>query len=164
MSVDTDDLPTSLAPHVYETYVHDAAGWLDDGLFAIGELEVPEELAEFGVSEERFLSDVRARANEDHEPEPETDDQISQTERIDWAALFMEFNFHTVDADGRHAVPEIVLLEAVRVSEQGIAGDASTHVSRAVESGALAVERAVAKTGTPTLRGYKCPEVHPDGS
>jgi len=164
MSVDTDGLPTSLAPHVYKSYVHDAAGWLDDGLFAIGELEVPEELAEYGVHEERFFADVRARADEDHEPEPETDDKISQTGRIDWGALFKEFSFHVVDANGRHAIPEGPLVEAVWVSAQGIAGNGRTHVTRAVETGALTVERTVAENGEPTLRGYRCPEVHPDAS
>jgi len=49
------------------------------------------------------------------------------------------------------------------VSDQGIAGDASSHLSRAVEAGAIEPERVVAETGNPTLRGYRCPEVHPDG-
>jgi len=70
----------------------------------------------------------------------------------------------TVDADGRHAVPETAVLEGIRVSGQGIAGDASSHLTRAVEAGALQAERVVAETGNPTLRGYRCPEVHPDGT
>lgn len=159
---DTDGLPAALDPHLYKSYVADAAGWLDDGLFTLDELEVPEELAEFGVEPERFAADVRARADEDYTPEPDSDDGITQSDRIDWGALFREFNFHTVDAYGRHAVPEVPLVEAVRVSGQGIAGDAHSHVSAAVESGALQVERTVAETGAPTLRGYRCPEVHPD--
>jgi len=161
----TDDLPVALDPQVYESYVADAADWLDDGLYTIDDREVPDELAEYDIGRARFVADVRERAAEEYSDAPDTDDDaIRQTGRIDWGALFKEYNWHTVDADGRHAVPETAVLEGIRVSDQGIAGDASSHLSRAVEAGALEREATVAKNGEPTLRGYRCPEVHPDGT
>jgi hypothetical protein len=164
MSIQTDDLPVSLEPRVYESFVADAANWLDDGLYTPEDLELPDELAEYDIDRERFLADARDHAAEEFsdEPDPDDDDAIRQTGRIDWGALFEEFNFHTLDGAGNHAVPSTALVEAVAVSGQGIAGDPREHVSRAVEAGQLEAVRTVGKNGKPTLRGYRCPEVQPN--
>jgi len=164
MSIQTDDLPISLSADLYRSFVDDAAGYVDDGLYALEELEVPAELAEdYDISRERFIDDVREWAAEDYdEDDPDTDEAIRQTDRIDWGALFKEFNFHSLDVVQKHAVPPTALVAAVETSEQGIAGDPEGHVSRAVEDGALNREQAVGEHGEPILRGYRCPEVHPD--
>jgi len=162
MSIQTDDLPVSLSQQLYESYVDDAAEYVDDGLYTLEELEVPGELAEdYGIGRERFIDDVRQWAAEDYtEDDPDNDEAIRQTGRIDWKALYREFGFHVIDGAGNHAVPSTPLVEAVAVSEQGIAGDARAHVSRAVEAGALEPVRTVGENGKPTLRGYRCPGVH----
>jgi hypothetical protein len=162
MSSQSDDLPISLSKQLYQSFVDDAAGYVDDGLYSLADLEVPEELAEdFGIDRERFVADVRERAEEDFtEDDPDEAEGIRQTGRIDWPALFEEFGFHVIDGAQNHAVPPTPLVTAVEVSKQGIAGDPEVHVSRAVDDGDLEPVRTIAEHGQPTLRGYVCPGVH----
>ena len=157
------DLPSSLDPEVYSRRVDTAARLLDDGTASLEELTLPDELAEFDVDYDAFEADVEAKLDtisDDDDAAAGAGTVVEATADIDWGALFQEFGFHTVDANGNWAVPRTTLLEAIDVSEQGIQGDARAHVETAVERGILEPVHLNEDGGTTVLQGYRCLEVH----
>lgn len=88
---------------------------------------VREELAERQETETSALRD-----------DGEDQNTITDARGVDWQALWEEFGFNTPNSVGSMHKSKTKVEEAVRVTEQPIAGDANVILSQAVDLGILA--------------------------
>lgn len=153
------DVPTNSVDD-FATRVDHAAQLVRDSVIALDECEAHEAN---GRSDEEFRAAVRDRLREvDEGAVPETaeqddgDDgpQITSAAGVDWSALWAEFNFDSPDANGTMAKSGTKVEEAVRVSEQGIVGDAKQIVAEAVEMGVLHKQMVTDEDGEEHPVGY----------
>lgn len=141
----------------WESHVRQAASMVESGAITIDDVEAHEY---HGKTDEEAREAVRDRLD-DGQVVTETEttdegDEITQTDAIDWRALFEEFGLHTPNAAGSLHVSETKLTEAVRVSKQNIAGNPHNHIKTAVENGTLIEETTTAaKAGTEVTAGYR---------
>lgn len=76
--------------------------------------------------------------------------EITQTDEIDWPALFEEFGFDSEDAIGSILISHTQLVGAIGVSEQDIDGTPESNIETALSDGVL---RYIEKNGG--HRGYQ---------
>lgn len=80
---------------------------------------------------------------------------VTETEQIDWQALWDEFGFDTPDVDDSIVISPTQLELALEASEQDIEGGYSQYIEAAASDGVL-VQRTTSKAFAPgdTTQGY----------
>lgn len=154
MSIQTDDRDEAeIRP--WDDRVREAARLVESGTLTLADLEAYDC---DDRDDEAFREAVRERADDDAATKTEEGDDgetITRTEAIGWRALFVEFGMHTPNAVGDLAVSTTKLVEAIRISEQNIAGDPRSHIERAVETDQLVAETANKADGSEMVAGYR---------
>lgn len=140
---DNDENPAETPMNVDHVDMSDRDTNVDTGSIDAGEAMAARSSQSQPATEEPAFDDEIdfAGPTEDPEsqPEPDTDgtdefDQITDTQAIDWQALWEEFGFDTPDVTGGYVISETQLIGAVEASEQDITGTAREHINNAVES------------------------------
>lgn len=136
-----------------DRYIEDAVRMIDSGAISIEEVEAHEY---HDLTDEELRAAVREKLDSDEDTnDPESEDLTTETSAIDWPELFTEFGFDSENAAGNIRVSRTKLLEAIRVSEQQIAGSASEHIDAAVEEDIIATVHAVKPEGGSAIAGYR---------
>lgn len=151
LELPTDDDPEDVAN--FRKRVRIAADMVWNGHVSLDECEAHEVN---GRTDEAFREAVREELASDRFTRPEADggqeqaaeegtdgsspDGFSTSDKIDWRALFEEFDMHTPGPDGTLAVSRTTLELAIQVSHQQITGSPASHIESAVEDGDLISE------------------------
>lgn len=119
------DQPTAAADELtFAELVDRAADMVRDGIVATTELETEPHHDQT----DQDLRDAVDDALQSEGDESESSNQINEPRAVDWAALWAEFGFDTVDATGSKIISDTQLQTALECTEQALQGGPEGHI------------------------------------